>query len=76
MQRQIIVERIYIVDKEDLRFCHIFINGSMDEDYTGFLQTAGYIKQKPPLCVIQNSIAFTIYTAAIHSLDKFNKQGP
>ncbi len=43
---QTIVERIYIVDKDDERFCHIFIKGCTDEDYTGFFQTAGYIEQK------------------------------
>lgn len=55
---QTIVERIYIVDKDDERFCHIFIKGCTDEDYTGFFQTAGYIEQNTTLCVIQNSIAF------------------
>ena len=54
---QTIVERIYIVDKNDERFCHIFIKGCTDEDYTGFFQTAGYIGNKiTPLCVIQNSV--------------------
>ena len=43
---QTIVERIYIVDKDDERFCHIFIKGCSGEDYTGFFQTAGYIEQK------------------------------
>jgi site-specific DNA recombinase len=48
---QTIVERIYIVDKDDERFCHIFIKGCTDEDYTGFFQTAGYIEQKTtPAC--------------------------
>ena len=48
---QTIVERIYIVDKDDERFCHIFIKGCTDEDYTGFFQTAGYIEQKTtPVC--------------------------
>lgn len=48
---QTIVERIYIVDKEDERFCHIFIKGCTDEDYTGFFQTAGYIEHKiAPMC--------------------------
>ena len=48
---QTIVERIYIVDKDDERFCHIFIKGCADEDYTGFFQTAGYIEQKTtPVC--------------------------
>lgn len=62
MQRQIIVERIYIVDKEDLRFCHIFINGSMDEDYTDFFQTAGYIKQKTtPVCDSEQYCIHNIY---------------
>ena len=43
---QTIVERIYIVDKDDERFCHIFIKGCTDEDYTGFFRTAGYIEYK------------------------------
>jgi len=43
---QTIVERIYIVDKDDERYCHIFIKGCSGEDYTGFFQTAGYIEQK------------------------------
>lgn len=46
-----IVERIYIVDKDDERYCHIFIKGCSGEDYTGFFQTAGYIEQKTtPVC--------------------------
>ena len=48
---QTIVERIYIVDKDDERFYHIFIKGCTDEDYTGFFQTAGYIEHKTtPVC--------------------------
>ena len=48
---QTIVERIYIVNKDDERFCHIFIKGCTDEDYTGFFQTAGYIEKKAtPVC--------------------------
>ena len=43
---QTIVERIYIVDKDDERYCHIFFKGCSGEDYTGFFQTAGYIEQK------------------------------
>lgn len=39
-------ERIYIVDKDDERYCNIFIKGCSGEDYTGFFQTAGYIEQK------------------------------
>lgn len=46
-----IVERIYIVDKDDERYCHIFIKGCSGEDYTGFFQTAGYIEQNTvPVC--------------------------
>ena len=45
------LERIYIVDKDDERYCHIFIKGCSGEDYTGFFQTAGYIEQKTiPVC--------------------------
>ena len=40
-----IVERIYIVDRDDERYCHIFIKGCTGEDYTDFFQTAGYIEQ-------------------------------
>lgn len=48
---QTIVERINIVDKDDERYCHIFIKGCSGEDYTGFFQTAGYIEQKTtPVC--------------------------
>ena len=41
---QTIVERIYIVDKDDERYCHIFIKGCSGEDYTGFFRTAAYIE--------------------------------
>ena len=41
---QMIVERIYIVDKDDERYCHIFLKGCTGEDYTGFFP--GYIEQK------------------------------
>lgn len=52
---QTIVERIYIVDKDDERFCHIFIKGCTGEDYTGFFQTASYIESEnasysAPMC--------------------------
>lgn len=46
-----IVERIYIVDRDDERYCHFFIKGCTGEDYTGFFQTAGYIEQNTaPVC--------------------------
>ncbi len=46
-----IVERIYIVDRDDERYCHIFIKGCTGEDYTGFFQTAGYIESNTaPVC--------------------------
>ena len=45
---QTIVERIYIVDKDDERYCHIFIKGCSGEDYTGFFRTAGYIEDNSP----------------------------
>jgi len=39
------------VDKDDERYCHIFIKGCSGEDYTGFFQTAGYIEQNTvPVC--------------------------
>lgn len=52
---QSITERIYIVDKDDERFCHIFIKGCTGEDYTGFFQTASYIESEnasysAPMC--------------------------
>ena len=31
-------------DKDDERYCHIFIKGCSGEDYTGFFRTAGYIE--------------------------------
>lgn len=40
---QTVVERIYIVDKNDERFCHIFIKGCSGEDYTSFFRATGYI---------------------------------
>ena len=64
---QTIVERIYIVDKNDERYCHIFIKGCSGEDYTGFFQTAGYIEQKTtPVCdseqyCIRSQISTTDY---------------
>ena len=33
-----------IVDKDDERYCYIFIKGCSGEDYTGFFRTAGYIE--------------------------------
>ena len=45
---QTIVERIYIVDKDDERYCHIFIKGCSGEDYTGIFRTAGYIEDNSP----------------------------
>ena len=57
---QTIVERIYIVDKDDERFCHIFIKGCTDEDYTGFFQTAGYIEQNTvPVCDSEQHCIYT-----------------
>ena len=56
---QTIVERIYIVDKDDERFCHIFIKGCTDEDYTGFFQTAGYIEDN--LTSVCDSEQYCIY---------------
>lgn len=40
---QTVVERIYIVDKDDERFCHIFIKSCIGEDYTSFFRATGYI---------------------------------
>ena len=57
---QTIVERIYIVDKDDERYCHIFIKGCSGEDYTGFFQTAGYIEQNTvPVCDSEQCCIYT-----------------
>lgn len=40
---QSFVERIYIVNKNDERYCHIFIKGCTKEDYDEFFRTTGYI---------------------------------
>ncbi len=40
---QSFVERIYIVDKNDKRYCHIFIKGCTKEDYDKFLRATDYI---------------------------------
>lgn len=56
---QSFVERIYIVDKNDERYCHIFIKGCTKEDYDEFFRATGYISgtretgaitSKLPLC--------------------------
>ena len=47
---QTIVERIYIVNKDDARFCHIFIKDCSGEDYIGFFQAAGCIEQEAEAC--------------------------
>ena len=53
------VERIYIVDENDERYCHIFIKGCTKEDYDEFFRATGYISgtrengnitSKLPLC--------------------------
>ena len=40
---QSFVERIYIVDEDDERYCHIFIKGCTKEDYDEFFRATGYI---------------------------------
>ena len=56
---QSFVERIYIVDENDERYCHIFIKGCTKEDYDEFFRATGYIfgsgengniTSKLPLC--------------------------
>ena len=56
---QSFVERIYIVDENDERFCHIFIKDCRKEDYDDFFRATGYISgtresgaitSKLPLC--------------------------
>lgn len=43
---QSFVERIYIVDENDERYCHIFIKGCTKEDYDEFFRATGYISGK------------------------------
>ena len=56
---QSFVERIYIVDENDERYCYIFIKGCTKEDYDEFFRATGYISgtretgaitSKLPLC--------------------------
>lgn len=56
---QSFVKRIYIVEKNDERYCHIFIKGCTKEDYDEFFRATGYISgtreagaitSKLPLC--------------------------
>ena len=48
------------MDKNDERYCHIFIKGCTDEDYTGFFQTVGYIEQKTtPVCDSEQHCIYT-----------------
>lgn len=56
---QSFVERIYIVDENDERYCHIFIRGCTKENYDEFFRATGYIEStqetgaitsKLPLC--------------------------
>ncbi len=56
---QSFVERIYIVDENNERYCHIFIKGCTKEDYDEFFRATGYISgtretgtitSKLPLC--------------------------
>ena len=69
---QTIVERIYIVDKDDERYCHIFIKGCSGEDYTGFFQTAGYIEQNTvPVCDSeQYCISKMVYASLCRSVSR------
>lgn len=39
------VERIYIADENDERYCHIFIKGCSKEDYDDFFRATGYIEK-------------------------------
>ncbi len=41
---QSFVERIYIVNENDERYCHIFIKGCTKEDYDEFFRATGYIE--------------------------------
>ena len=40
---QSFVERIYIVDENEERYCHIFIKVCTKEDYDEFFRATGYI---------------------------------
>lgn len=39
-----LVNLVQQLNKDDERYCHIFIKGCSGEDYTGFFRTAGYIE--------------------------------
>ena len=66
---QTIVERIYIVDKDDERYCHIFIKGCSGEDYTGFFQTAGYIEHNSaPVCDSEQYCIYKHTYSVLHGL--------
>lgn len=56
---QSFVERIYVVNENDERYCHIFIKGYTKEEYNEFFRATGYISStretgaitsKLPLC--------------------------
>lgn len=64
---QSVVEKIYIVDKDDERFCHIFIKGCSGEDYSEFFLAIGYIStdiipENDDMCDLdKDSIIFYFY---------------
>ena len=69
---QTIVERIYIVDKDDERYCHIFIKGCSGEDYTGFFRTAGYIEDNSTsVCDSEQCCIFNPLSTIIHLRQDF-----
>lgn len=67
-----IVERIYIVDRDDERYCHIFIKGCSGEDYTGFFRTAGYIEDNSNSVCDSEQCCFRDLLFAIARLTVYN----
>ena len=67
---------IYIVDKDDERFCHIFIKGCTEEDYTGFFQTAGYIEPKTTSMCDSEQYCICIKVSKVRDICVPNHQVP
>ena len=82
---QTIVERIYIVDKDDERFCHIFIKGCSGEDYTGFFQTCLLYTSKrrilltssvvPIICLMRKLAKTSLFALLMRFHLKFRRVG-
>lgn len=57
---QIIVERIYTMEKDNERYCHIFIKGCSGEDYTSFFRIVGYTEDNPTsVCDLEQCYIYT-----------------